>query len=115
MRNIPETEGMINAEFLQQMKDGATFINTARGALVDEDALVGELQTGVSRRCRCHLARPRPGTSILLLPNCWITPHRAGHQHDEIRRMGSYAVKCLRFCVAKPLNTPVYQEMLATM
>ena len=98
--NIPETEGMINAEFLQQMKDGATFINTARGALVDEDALVGELQTG-RISAMLDVTDPEPpdeGHPFYSLPNCWITPHRAGSSGDEIRRMGSYAVEeCLRF------------------
>src|SRR5215217_9758408 len=44
--SLPTTRGMIGARQLKLMQDGATFINTARGALVDEAALVSELQTG---------------------------------------------------------------------
>ncbi|HEX2999296.1 MAG TPA: hydroxyacid dehydrogenase, partial [Armatimonadota bacterium] len=44
--NLPSLKHMINADLFSRMKYGATFINTARGALVDEAALIKELQSG---------------------------------------------------------------------
>jgi D-lactate dehydrogenase len=49
--NIPENKNMINRELLSKIKDGAVLINTSRGDLVDEKALVDELRTG--RICAC--------------------------------------------------------------
>ena len=50
------------------------------------------------------------------LPNCWLSPHRAGSSGDEIRRMGHYAIEeCLRFMRGEAFRFPVTREMLATM
>lgn len=116
--NIPETQHMINADFLGLMKDQSTFINTARGALVDEDALVAELETG-RIFAMLDVTFPEPpedGHPFYRLPNCWLTPHRAGSSGDEIRRMGHYAIEeCLRYVRGEPFRYPVTQDMLATM
>lgn len=116
--NIPATRHMINAEFLAAMRDGSTFINTARGALVDEDALVAVLREG---RIRAMLdvtdpEPPAPDHPFYHLPNCWLTPHRAGSSGDEVRRMGTYAIdEALRLLRGEAPKYPVSEEMLATM
>ena len=116
--NIPQTRHMLSTPFFQAMRDGACFINTARGALVDEAALISELQTG---RITAHLdvtdpEPPVPDSPFWSLPNVWLTPHLAGSSSGEIRRMGNLAInECLRVIQGKPPQYPVTEAMLATM
>ena len=71
-----ETEGLIDARRLGLMRDGACLVNTARGAIVDEEALVREL---VSGRLRAGLDvfahEPSVPSELLDLPNLVLTPH----------------------------------------
>ncbi|MCF4119922.1 hydroxyacid dehydrogenase [Antribacter sp. KLBMP9083] len=87
---LPETVGLFDAELLALMRDGATLINTARGAIVDAAALEKEL---VTRRINAILdvtdPEPLPPASPLYdLPNVFLTPHVAGSMGTELRRMG---------------------------
>jgi len=80
--NIPETFHLIDKEKLALMKNGALFVNTSRGQIVDEDALIRELQTG---RIKAYLdvynEEPLPKESALhKLDNVLLTPHISGGQ-----------------------------------
>jgi len=116
--NIPACHSMINAEVFAALPDGATFINTARGALVDEAALIRELETG---RISAHLdvthPEPPPADSpFWRLPNCFITPHRAGSTSSEVQRMGELAIdECLAVIHGLAPRFPVSEKMLETM
>ncbi len=116
--DIPETAGMCDAAFFAAMRDGTTFINTARGRLVDESALIAELTTG---RLNAHLDvtfpdHPAPDSAFYQLPNVWLTPHLAGSSSGEIRRMGRLAIdECLAVIAHQPPRFPVSANMLATM
>lgn len=72
----PETDGLIDARRLALLRDGACLVNTARGEIVDEKALVAEL---VSGRLRAGLdvfvGEPRVPPELLRLPNVVLTPH----------------------------------------
>ncbi|MGC9539756.1 hydroxyacid dehydrogenase [Streptomyces sp. UG1] len=90
----PETRHMIDAGRLALLPDGSALINTARGSLVDTEALVRELATG---RIRAVLdvtdPEPLPVDSPLFdLPNVILTPHIAGSQGNELRRLGAAVV-----------------------
>jgi len=92
--SLPSTRHMIGARELALMGDGAAFINTARGALVDEAALIAELQTG-----RIHAVIdvtdpeiPATGSPFYSLPNVFLTPHVAGAVGTERLRLGEMAV-----------------------
>ncbi|MET0476243.1 MAG: hydroxyacid dehydrogenase, partial [Mycobacterium sp.] len=76
----PATEGLIGRRQLAAMKDGAVLVNTARGRLVDTDALEEELATGrISAVLDVTWPEPLPPESALLrLPNAFVTPHVAG-------------------------------------
>ncbi len=116
--NIPQTRHMLAAPFFRAMRDGACFINTARGALVDEAALIAELQSG---RLTAHLdvTDPEPPVAdspFWSLPNVYLTPHLAGSSSGEVRRMGQLAIEeCLRVIRGEPPRFPVSEAMLATM
>ncbi|MGZ4339650.1 MAG: 2-hydroxyacid dehydrogenase [Gaiellaceae bacterium] len=74
----PETQGLISREQLARLQDGATLINTARGAIVDEDALVDELVSGrISAGLDVFADEPRVPERLLDLPNVVLTPHIA--------------------------------------
>jgi glyoxylate reductase len=74
----PETEGLISRERLSLLRDGATLVNTARGAIVDEDALVDELVSGrISAGLDVFADEPRVPERLLDLPNVVLTPHIA--------------------------------------
>lgn len=95
--DIPTTRGMISAEVLAALPDGATFINTARGALVDQDALVSELASG-RIRALLDVTEPDPltaGHPLFDMPNVYLTPHVAGAMGTEIRDLGRASVAAL--------------------
>jgi glyoxylate reductase len=73
-----ETDGLVSRERLALLQDGATLINTARGAIVDEDALVDELVSGrISAGLDVFGDEPRVPDRLLELPNVVLTPHVA--------------------------------------
>jgi len=108
--SLPTTRAMIGASQLGLMRDGTTFINTARGALVDEAALIDELQSG-----RLHAVIdvtdpeiPAVGSPFYHLPNVFLTPHVAGAIGTERLRLGQLAVEEVeRFVAGVPLGFAV--------
>ncbi|SCE30674.1 Phosphoglycerate dehydrogenase [Streptomyces sp. DvalAA-14] len=91
---LPETHHLLDARRLRLLRDGAAVVNTARGRLVDTEALTRECATG---RLDAYLdvtdPEPLPPTHQLhSLPNVLITPHIAGCQGTEVQRLGAYAV-----------------------
>jgi glyoxylate reductase len=74
----PETNGLISRERLSLLRDGATLINTARGAIVDEGALVEKLVSGrISAGLDVFAEEPSVPEQLLDLPNVVLTPHIA--------------------------------------
>ncbi|MBT2533548.1 hydroxyacid dehydrogenase [Arthrobacter sp. ISL-48] len=112
---LPETRNMIGAVELAAMKEHATLINTARGSLVDTQALESACATG-----RIHAIldvtepEPLPAGSVLYdLPNVVITPHIAGSLGTETRRMSDVAISELeRYLAGKRLTAEVLPEHL---
>lgn len=75
-----ETEGLMNAERLALMKRTAFLINTARGTLVDEEALADALEAGriAGAGIDCFTREPPAGSRLLKLDNVILTPHSTG-------------------------------------
>src|SRR5439155_1437834 len=72
------TRGLISRERLALLRDGATLVNTARGAVVDEDALVDELVSGrIGAGLDVFAHEPHVPERLLGLPNVVLTPHIA--------------------------------------
>ncbi|WP_461012167.1 hydroxyacid dehydrogenase [Streptomyces capparidis] len=91
---LPETTGMIDAARLALMRDGATLVNTARGALVDTGALTAELVSG-RLNAVIDVTAPEvlPAASPLYrLPNVLLTPHIAGSLGNEVHRLAAFAL-----------------------
>jgi len=93
--NRPDNFHIVNEHIFSLMEDGAYFINTGRGGVVDTEALIAELRTG---RIRAALdvfeEEPLPADSELRdLPNCFVVPHRAGPTDDRCKVMGERAVE----------------------
>ncbi|CAM5446760.1 hydroxyacid dehydrogenase [Streptomyces tanashiensis] len=86
---------MIGPAQLAAMPDGTTLINTARGSLVDEAALLPHLVTG-----RLHAILdvtdpelPPADSPLYTLPNVLLTPHVAGSLGNELHRMADQALE----------------------
>ncbi|MCZ7447955.1 hydroxyacid dehydrogenase [Agrobacterium rhizogenes] len=113
--SLPQTRHMIGAAEFARMKDGATLINTARGALVDENALLSELKTG---RIEAVIdvtdpEVPPPDSPFYSLPNVFLTPHIAGAVGLERARLGDMAIAEIeRFCTGRALEQEVRPEHL---
>ncbi|MEL7974389.1 hydroxyacid dehydrogenase [Isoptericola sp. F-RaC21] len=110
----PETAGQIDARVLALMPDGATLVNTARGGVVDGDALLAALRTG---RIDAVLdvtdpEPPPPDGELWDLPNVVLTPHLAGSTGAELRRIGdSVVAEVERFARGLPFAHP--EELVA--
>lgn len=75
-----ENAGFVNRKFLSEMKKGAVLINTARGALVNEQDLAEALESGHLKAAALDVLAQEPAAAdnpLLSLPNCLITPHMA--------------------------------------
>ncbi|MGH8792758.1 MAG: hydroxyacid dehydrogenase [Stackebrandtia sp.] len=112
---LPETRGLVGTRRLSLMRDGAVLINTARGSLVDTEALtehcrIGRVDAVLDVTDPEPLARDHP---LLHLPNVLVTPHVAGAQGTEIALLGEYAVEeTRRFFAGEPLRGKVTREEL---
>ena len=98
-RVTPETTRMMNAETLGKMKKGAYFINTARGPLLDYDALYAVLESGHLRGAMLETFAIEPVPAdwpLLQLPNVTLTPHIAGASVKTVRYAAGLAAEEVR-------------------
>jgi phosphoglycerate dehydrogenase-like enzyme len=113
--SLPSTHHLLDRRRLGLMRDGATLINTARGALVDQAALVDELVAG---RLNAVLDVTDPwvlptDSPLYDLPNVVLTPHIAGALGVELRRLGASAIAELeRYARGEPFQHPVTRAEL---
>jgi phosphoglycerate dehydrogenase-like enzyme len=112
--HLPETEGLITGRHLSRMKQGATFINTARGEVVRQDGLIEVAQRRDDLQFVLDVANPEPpeaDSPLYTLANVMLTPHIAGSVGAECRRMGRWMVQELeRFVNGQPLKWAVRPE-----
>jgi len=110
---------MLNAKNLPLMKDGALLVNTARGMLIDEAALIKELETGRISAC-LDVTDPEPPVAdspLRTLPNVVLMPHMAGgHTVNGRLMMGRNVItEIYNFLVKGKLQTEVRGDMLEHM
>ncbi|MGW0792517.1 hydroxyacid dehydrogenase [Streptomyces sp. NPDC002911] len=113
---LPATTGLVSRGLLASMRPDAVLINTARGAVVDQDALTDALRAD---RIRAVLdvtdPDPLPADHPLWgCDNATITPHLAGSQGNELRRLADLAVgEVARWAAGGGFAHPVRRERLA--
>ncbi len=93
-----ENTNLINAQTLARMKRGSVLINTARGALVDEDALVDALRSGHLMAAGLDVFQQEPlplDSPLLRLPNVLLLPHIAGLDIQSQEAMATLAAQCI--------------------
>jgi D-3-phosphoglycerate dehydrogenase len=92
-----ETQGIIGTEELKKMKSRGIIVNTARGGLIDEEALYWALKEGIISAAALDVTvSDEPSTSALRdLPNCILTPHVGATTYEATRTMGIMAVQNL--------------------
>jgi len=117
----PETRGMITGAHFSAMKEGATFINTARPRIVRENEMIETLRrrpdlTAIIDVLDNDPDPPEPDSPLLGLPNVVHTPHIAGSLGPECRRLGRYMVEEFRrYLAGKPLKWRVTRELAAKL
>jgi glycerate dehydrogenase len=104
----PETQGIINADRLAIMKTTAFLINTARGPLVDEQALADALNRGDIAGAAIDVLPVEPpakGSPLFQAKNCIVTPHIAWATREARARLMDTTVRNVRaFLAGEPVN-----------
>jgi phosphoglycerate dehydrogenase-like enzyme len=117
--NIPATQKMIKAEHFELMKANSTFINTARGAVVDEERMLDVLENRTDIYAILDVTFPEPPAEtsrVYTLDNVVLTPHIAGSLSGECKRMGEYAVEeCRKFIAGEEMTWNISREQAGIM
>ncbi|MGI6878482.1 hydroxyacid dehydrogenase [Microbacterium sp. gxy059] len=113
--SLPSTRHMIGAAQLAALRDGAVVLNTARGSILDHDALAAECGSG-RLDAILDVTDPEPlplDSPLLRLPNVAITPHLAGSLGSETRRLADEALDELEAYAAgrAPLHPVAAREL----
>lgn len=116
--SLPETHRMIGAPELALMPEGGTLINTARGSVLDHDALLAEVEDD-RLFAVLDTTDPEPlppGHPFYSSARVLLTPHVAGSLGNELHRLGGSAVSEVeRLVSGEPLRHPVRAENLLTL
>lgn len=114
--SLPSTFHLIHAGLVDSLKPGATFINTSRGELVDQDALLARIERG-DLFTVLDVTTPwvLPAESRLYThPNVLLTPHLAGSLGTELERMAVSTIEeALRISRGEPLLHRLHAQDLA--
>lgn len=117
---LPETEGLINRQLLEQMPPYSTFINSARGALVDEGALIDVLRLRPDVYALLDVTHPEPPppeSALYDLPNVVLTPHTAGAVGvNDTRRLGECMLdELISYLTSGEMRFEIKRDQLPTM
>lgn len=115
---LPETENMVDGRILRLMKNGATLLNTSRGAVINEGEMCEVLRERPDLTAVLDVTHPEPplpDSPLYQLDNVFLTPHISGSMGGEISRMGRWMVDELeRFLDGQPLSYEITREQLST-
>ncbi|HEY8993544.1 MAG TPA: hydroxyacid dehydrogenase [Lacunisphaera sp.] len=112
--HLRETIGLVQGRHLESMRPGALFLNTARGEVVDEPAMIAALRRRTDLTAVLDVTSPEPplaDSPLYLLPNVVLTPHIAGSVGRECLRMGQAMVdEYERLRAGRPLQWAISAE-----
>ena len=111
--NLPETKGMVTRELLFSMKSGACLINTARGTVVDEGALIDLLKEKRIAAAGLDVFEQEPpeaGNPLLNMENVVVTPHSAALTKEASIRMSYEAAKAVDDYFSGKLPEYIYNK-----
>ncbi len=116
---LDETLRMIKGAHFSSMIQGATFINTSRGAVVDEPEMISVLQSRPDLLAVLDVTDPEPpepDSPLYTLPNVILSPHIAGSMGRECRRMGRMAMEeCRRYLRGDEPMHPITEDNFARL
>jgi phosphoglycerate dehydrogenase-like enzyme len=117
--DLETTRGTLTATHFEAMRDGATFINSGRGAQVVEEDLVRVLSTRPDLTALLDVTLPEPppaDSALWSLPNVTISPHIGGTVGDEVVRMADCVIaEYENWSAGRPLEYQITSETLETM
>jgi phosphoglycerate dehydrogenase-like enzyme len=117
--DLPSTKKVLGRALFESMREGGTFINTGRGAQVDEVGLIETLRNRPDLTALLDVTFPEPPdaeSELWTLANVWISPHVGGSVGDEVVRMADCMIEEFQAWEAgRPLRYRITKEVLATM
>lgn len=113
---LPSTRNLVDRHVLGLMRPGATLVNTARGGIVDQEALADRLDRG-DLAAVLDVTEPEvlpAGARLRSTPNTFITPHIAGSLGNELRRLAGNAVReTVAFAATGAFTDPIVPDGFA--
>lgn len=117
--DLPSTRGTLTGALFETMREGATFINTGRGAQVVEADLIRVLRARPDLTALLDVTwpePPEPGSPLWSLPNVVISPHIGGTIGNEVTRLADCVIEEFEaWAAGRPLRYRVTREVFATM
>ena len=117
--DLPSTRAVLDGSLFERMREGATFINTGRGAQVVEGDLIRVLKERPDLTALLDVTFPEPpvaDSELWTLPNVWISPHVGGSVGDEVVRMADCVIEeFVAWESGKPLRYQVTRQVLDSM
>ena len=110
---IPATKHLMGTVALKKMKPGAYLINSSRGPVVDQDALIQALQEGWIAGAGLDVFDPEPlpaDSALLKLDNVVVTPHMAAHTDEALLRMAMVVEDVIAVIEGRPPKNPVLPD-----
>jgi phosphoglycerate dehydrogenase-like enzyme len=117
--DLPETRQMLTAQHFSLMRPNATFLNTARGQIVDEPGLIDVLRQRPDMTAVLDVTDPEPpadDSPFYTLPNVFLTPHIAGSNGSERHRLGQMmADEVRRYLSGDPMLHEIKRSYMMTI
>lgn len=117
--DLPETKNVLTGALFERMREGATFINSGRGAQVVEADLIRVLEARPDLTALLDVTDPEPPAAdspLWSLANVTMSPHIGGTNGDEVTRLADCVIdEFVEWAAGRPLRYRVTREILATM